>query len=268
MDTVPGIGGAPIGSRRVVLTLASGNSGTLTLSGANTYTGPTLLEGGTLLVAGSLSNTVVTVSAGATLGGTGLILGPVTIQDGGTLALGPATGRLTISNNLSFAPGGVSVIKVNLDTPINDSIGGLATLTYGGTLVVTNYGRAPLTNGTVLKIFAAAAYSGSFSAILPSQPGCGLVWDSSSLSIDGTLKVVAPAPLQFQQLSRLPDHNIRLMASGPVQGSWSLYASTNVALPFADWMLLSNGIITAVPFAIDDLTATNYQSRFYRLSTP
>jgi fibronectin-binding autotransporter adhesin len=268
MDTVPVPGGAPLGSRRVALTLASGNSGTLTLSGVNTYTGPTSLNGGTLLVSGSLSNTAVTVNTGATLAGTGLILGPAAIQDGGTLALGPAIGRLTISNNLSFSSGSMSVAKVNLDAATNDSIGGLATLTYGGTLVVTNLGHTTLTNGTVLKLFDAAAYSGGFSAILPFQPGARLIWDSSRLTTDGTLRIVASTPLQFQQLSRLPDRNIRLMASGPAGHPWSLYASTNVALPFGNWTLLSTGIVTVAPFTIDDLAATNYSSRFYRLSAP
>src|SRR4029077_11986616 len=44
-------------------------TGTLTLSGANTYTGNTAVNGGTLLVNGSLGPGSVDVSSGAALGG-------------------------------------------------------------------------------------------------------------------------------------------------------------------------------------------------------
>ena len=49
-------------------------TGTLTLSGINTYTGATTVDGGTLAVNGSiLSSSGVTVNAGGTLGGTGTV---------------------------------------------------------------------------------------------------------------------------------------------------------------------------------------------------
>ena len=48
-------------------------SGTLTLSGTNTYNGATAVSNGTLSVSGSLTNANITVAAGATLTGSGTI---------------------------------------------------------------------------------------------------------------------------------------------------------------------------------------------------
>lgn len=57
-------------------------SGTLTLKGDSTYTGATTVSAGTLIVNGSLGNTPVTVSGGATLGGQGgEIAGTVTLNN-------------------------------------------------------------------------------------------------------------------------------------------------------------------------------------------
>jgi autotransporter-associated beta strand protein len=79
-------------------------TGTLTLSGINTYTGLTLVNGGSLLVTGSIANSlVVLVDNGATLGGTGTV--PQTfLSNGGTLAPGlpTALGTLTVNDALGF----------------------------------------------------------------------------------------------------------------------------------------------------------------------
>jgi autotransporter-associated beta strand protein len=79
-------------------------TGTLTLSGTNTYTGDTLVDGGTLLVTGSIaSSRDVFVDAGATLGGTGTVAATV-LSNGATLAPGlpTALGTLTVNDALLF----------------------------------------------------------------------------------------------------------------------------------------------------------------------
>ena len=69
-------------------------------------------------------------------------------------------------------------------------------------------------------------------------------------------------------VTRLPDGNISLTATGYVGMTYSLWASPDVMWPMASWMLLTNATITVSPFTTDDLDATNYPQRFYRFSTP
>jgi autotransporter-associated beta strand protein len=100
-------------------------TGTLTLSGANTYTGLTKIDGGTVAVNGSLGGDVQ-VNAGTTLKGTGTIGGIVTVNAGGTLAPGTSAGTLTV-HNLELASG--STLECELGT-IRDHI----VLTNSGTV--------------------------------------------------------------------------------------------------------------------------------------
>jgi len=74
----------------------------------------------------------------------------------------------------------------------SEQIGGLASLTLGGTLTVTITGDA-LAAGDSFKLFDAAAYTGAFNALhLPSLPA-GLAWNVTRLSVDGTLSIDSAA---------------------------------------------------------------------------
>ena len=94
-------------------------AGTLTLTGANTYTGPTQVNAGTLLVnnpAGSGTGSgTVTINNGGTLGGIGTVAGPVVVTSGAVLqgGDGSTSGALTLTGNLTLNMG--SVIQLALD---------------------------------------------------------------------------------------------------------------------------------------------------------
>jgi hypothetical protein len=216
--------------------------------------------------ASALGNTPVTVSGSGTLGGSGVIGGPVINAAGGTISPGFSIGTLTINNDLTLSAGSSCRFEVNLGTSANDKVVGVGTLTYGGTLVIVNVGTAPFTNGTAIKLFDAASYVAGSVSIQPSSPGNGLMWDTSTLATDGTLRVTAPPAITG--VARLPDGSVSLTLTGNVGQAYTIRGSTNVATPLSTWTVLQSGTVTVSPFFFNDSTATNLLHRFYATSTP
>ena len=98
------------------LSLAGSGSGSLTLTGVNTYSGNTTISAGTLLVnsPGSLAaSSAVTVASGGKLGGTGTVNGTVTVN--GTIAAGASVGQLNTGAE-TWAPGGTNVWEISTAT--------------------------------------------------------------------------------------------------------------------------------------------------------
>jgi fibronectin-binding autotransporter adhesin len=99
--------------------LAKTGAGTLILSGNNIYTGTTTVSAGTLLVNGdqSAATGAVTVNnSGTTLGGNGIIGGPVTVNSGANLSPGSSTGILT-TGSVTLNSGSNFVLELNNTTP-------------------------------------------------------------------------------------------------------------------------------------------------------
>jgi len=164
-------------------------SGVWTLGGQDTYSGTTTVSGGTLLVEGQIGGAGnVTVQAGGTLGGSGSIYGAVTVAAGGSLAPGDGLGALTVNADLTLSAGSTTSMEISKAAATNATIAGIGTLTYGGTLAITNAGGT-LTTSDAFPLFSAAVYAGSFAAIRPASPGPGLVWNTNTLTTDGTLRI-------------------------------------------------------------------------------
>lgn len=238
----------------------NGELGGVTIfSASNSYSGPTLVDNGTLLVNGSISTNVVTVTNLGTLGGNGTIRGPVLVQNGGTLSAGTSIGRLVISNALTFAGGSTNFVELNKTTGTNDLVRGLTSVTYGGTLVVEVLSGTLAANDS-FKIFDATTYSGAFTNIVPATPGAGLMWNTSGLVTNGTLKVVVVPPPQFTSAVVSGANLIAGGSGGNAGGSYHVLSSTNVALPVINWtpvatnvfdgagnFFFTNGIVPGVP---------------------
>ncbi len=144
--------------------LIKAGSGTLTLAGANTYTGTTTVSAGTLEVDGSTSSPT-TVNSSATLAGDGTVNAAVTVSAGGLIS--PGSGNLTVSN-LTFSGTAtvnvgtlsnytsVAAIKVNSALTVNGGAAAVTinlptTLGYNGTYRLLQFGSG-LTNTTGFKL--------------------------------------------------------------------------------------------------------------------
>lgn len=134
----------------------SGSGGSIVLSGASTYTGPTTVEAGAMLtVNGSI---VSPLTVGGVLGGTGTV-GATTISSGGTLAPGSPIGAMNVAGNLSFAPGSAYVVGVSPSAADRTNVAGIATLQGTTRALFTPGTYSP--RGYVL-LSAAGGRSGTF----------------------------------------------------------------------------------------------------------
>ena len=163
-------------------------TGTLTLTGTNTYTGATRINAGTLQVDGSIaSSSSVTVNSGGTLSGIGTVdPAATTIMSGGTLAPGNAanpTGTLTITGNLVFQSGALYLIQVTPAQAASTNVSGTATLT--GATVQAHFAPGSYVAKQYTILTAAGGISGTFSGIsninLPANAADSLSYSANAV---------------------------------------------------------------------------------------
>lgn len=238
--------------------------GTLILTATNTYTDPTTVGGGALRVNGRLGPDAVTVMRG-TLGGTGTITGPVTVQAGGVLSPGNSVGALTISNSLTLQSGSTTFIEVNASTLARDTVKGLSAANYGGTLVVSNLAGTPAL-GQSFAIFSAAGASGNFNALAPQLTG-GLRWRFDPAG--GVLSVVSTnSQPKFASITLLDKTNLLMLVTNGTPGVINyVLASTNPALPRTNWTRLSTNVFdVSGNLAFTNAMNLNTAQKFFQIS--
>ncbi len=167
------------GSQPIGLVKEGAGRQSLNSVAANTYTGNTVVNGGELRLATTLGNTAVSVNSGATLSANtaATVAGTITVNSGGTLSPGVPTilGVLTNTSTVTLNSGSAAYFKIDATNSLSDRLVA-SVVNYGGTLVVTNQGSVPFTNGQVFQLVSATSPSGTFAnaasvAILPGGTG-------------------------------------------------------------------------------------------------
>lgn len=261
-----GLTSANVNAGGAVIDTGANNIGILQpLLDGGTGGGLTKLGTGGLALMGTNSYTGATIVSAGTLGGIGVIAGPVTVNSGAGLAPGTSIGTLTINNVLTLSPGSTTTMEINKTAATNDAVVGLTTVNYGGTLVLRNL-AGKLAPGDTFTLFGATSRVGSFASIVSETPGQTVTWNTNQLAANGTVSVASAVPAPVTLTSVASGGTITL--SWPTnQVGWQLQAQTNsLAVGIAtNWAMVPGSDTTnQVVVPIDNTKG----SVFFRLIFP
>ncbi|UPT87310.1 autotransporter domain-containing protein [Bradyrhizobium barranii subsp. apii] len=175
-------------------------SGTLILSGTNTYTGTTKVNGGILRVDGDISqSSLTTVNAGGALFGAGIV-GNTVIATGGIYAPGDGGpgSSMQVQGDLTLQPGSVYVVQAGSGFSTSHALVS-GNVTLDGTVGVALYpGSKIMQHYSIMQFFGSA--TGNFAGV--AAPG-GLVGTttvgSNEVLLDFTLNYGAKYALNINQ---------------------------------------------------------------------
>jgi autotransporter-associated beta strand protein len=247
-------------------------AGNLTLTAASTYTGNTLVGAGTLTVNGSLAATAVNVATNATLSGSGSLGGSITISNGATLAPGAVgvLGNLTVAGSVTLQ--GTAAMDLNLSTLTNDVLKA-ASITFGGTLTVTNLAGTPAGTNTFL-LFNAGSYNGNFTATNLPVLASGLAWNWNPAN--GTLSLVSTGPGIFTNPTGITSFSLSgngnvviTGTNGQAGDAYYLLETTDLTLPISQWVPVATNVLGAsgnFTFTGTNVVTPGDSQQFYLLS--
>ena len=251
--------------------IRSGRTLALIGNGSISQSTPISLASTATLDVSGRSDQKLTLNSGQTLEGSGTVTGSLAANSGstvlpGTTSTGTAIGTLAVSGSATLA--GNTVFKLNSGASDELAVGG--SVTYGGTLTLTNISASPLSAGT-FQLFSAGSYSGAFSSISPASPGAGLAWNTNNLNVNGTLSIVSTGATG-PKITSIAINGVTLNISatnGPFSAPYVLLESTNVALPLPKWTpVLTNNFNTGGGFTLStNIVSPGIRAEFYILQT-
>jgi hypothetical protein len=208
------------------------------------------------------------IAANSLLTGVGTIGGDLVVSNGARFSPGSSIGKIVLSNSPSLQGAVVMEITKNGTTLTNDQLQVIASLTYGGSLIVSNLGATALANGDNFKLFSAASYAGTFSSLTlpPLEPG--LNW-TNKLLVDGSIAVVGVSVSKFASITLAGTNLILIGTNGTPGANYAVVTATNVALPLSNWMsILTNQFGAGGGFSFTNGISPAEPRRFFRIRTP
>ncbi len=165
-------------------------AGTLVLTGANSYSGPTTVSAGTLMVNGSIANSTVTVASGALLTGTGTV-GATVISSGAGFAPGHSPGTITIGGNLAFQSGALFLVQVDPSIASSANVITVGSAMLAGTVGATFTSGSYVTRTYTILSAAGGLNGTTFNALTTSNLPAGFSASLSYTDHDAILNLTA-----------------------------------------------------------------------------
>jgi autotransporter-associated beta strand protein len=246
--------------------LTKKGSGTLTLNGPNSYSGPTKADEGTLLVNGIQPQSQLLIGEIGKLGGAGTV-GSILNANGGVIAPGASAGILTCRNVSISGEFSDFTVELNGLTPgsTHDQLKVLGDVVLNGaTLNVTvGYPSTPGDTFTIIDNDGSDPVVGRFNAL---PEGTLLTSGDVALRIsytggtgnDVTLTVVSLMS-SLGSLAYGPGNQFRVMLTGQPGVLYVIEANTNLST--ADWIAC---FTNTAPFTFIETDTAGFPQRFYR----
>ena len=259
--------------------------GIVTLDGANTYTGPTIVSAGTLLVnsPGSLAaGGSVTVAAGATFGGTGTVDCPVATAAGGSVSAGASAGTFTLGAGLDLSAGGTNVWELAAESDANPGVdfdqivltGGSLTLGGASRLLIafTGSATAPDAGNPFWQashswpIISAAGAASNFAGIENAVFPAGTF--ATSVQPTGIVLTFTPSsgstPVDSFSIASGPGGDLTLSYAGGTGSQFVLLQTNDLAAPSELWTRVKTNTTSPGTFVI---TPGSDPHQFYRIQS-
>ena len=247
------------------LSLVKTGLGTLTLTGANNYSGSTSISGGELVISTAQTNdSAYSLADGSALGIIGINTNGVTMSDLSLGISGNTTLEFTFTGSPVSSPAPITTASLEANGGANS-----VTLNIHATAAIPS-GQFPLiqfTDGTIGG--SGAGFSAFHLGTLPGLVAASLVNNTANNSIDLKVTVGTTSAPQFSGILSQTNGVISLSLTGAPGAGFSILASTNLALtPLSAWTVVGTGTFGAGVTSFVDSTSTNYPDRFYLISTP